>query len=100
MVTSLTPCVYPVYPVTVTYIGGSAGGNRRRAVALSLVYVAGLSVVYATLGVVAALLGKTFGYFWQTAWVYAAVGILILVFGLGMFDLYTIRLPSRLVGVQ
>ena len=42
VVTSFTPCVYPVIPVTVTYIGGSAGGSRRRAVTLSVVYVTGL----------------------------------------------------------
>ena len=68
VVTSFTPCVYPVYPVTITYIGGSAGGNRRRAFALSLVYVLGLAAVYAALGVTAALLGKTFGSFSSTRW--------------------------------
>ena len=100
MITSLTPCVYPVYPVTVTYIGGTAGGNRRRALTLSLVYVLGLSVIYAALGVGAALLGKTFGALWQNAWVYGALGLVFLALGLGMFDLYSIRLPSFLTGVH
>src|SRR5262245_38946921 len=43
VITSLTPCVYPMYPVTVSFIGGSAGGNRRRAVLLSTVYVLALA---------------------------------------------------------
>ena len=39
VLTSFTPCVYPMIPVTVTYIGGASAGNRRRAISLSLVYV-------------------------------------------------------------
>lgn len=100
VVTSLTPCVYPVYPVTVTYIGGSAGGNRRRALGLSLVYVLGLAAIYALLGVSAALLGKKFGSAWQSPWVFAAIGVVLLAFGLSMFDVFTISLPSRLSGLQ
>lgn len=100
VLTSFTPCVYPMIPVTVTFIGGSAGGDRRRAVALSAVYVAGLAVVYAALGVAAALLGRVFGEFTRNPWVYGAVGLLMLFFGLGMLDLYSIRVPAFLSGVQ
>ena len=100
VVTSFTPCVYPVYPVTITYIGGSAGGNRRRAFALSLVYVLGLAIVYAALGVFAALLGKKFGSSWQSPWVFAPIGLLLIAFGLTMFDVFTIKLPASLTGLQ
>ena len=100
VLTSLTPCVYPVIPVTVTYLGGAAAGSRRRAVALSLTYVAGLAVVYASLGVVAALLGRTFGQFTRSPWVFGAVGLVIVLFGLAMLDLFTIPVPSFLTGVQ
>ena len=100
VVTSFTPCVYPVYPVTITYIGGSAAGNRRRAVGLSLVYVLGLAAIYAALGVSAALLGKKFGSSWQSPWVFGAIGVVLLAFALTMFDVFTISLPSRLSGIQ
>jgi thiol:disulfide interchange protein DsbD len=100
VVTSFTPCVYPVIPVTVTYLGGAAGGNKRRAVTLSLTYVAGLAVVYTSLGVTAALLGKTFGLFTRSPWIFGAVGLLIVFFGLGMLDIYAIRVPAFLSGVQ
>jgi len=100
VLTSLTPCVYPVIPVTVTYLGGAAAGNRRRAVTLSLTYVGGLSLVYASLGVLAAALGKTFGVYTQSPWVYGLVGAVIILFGLGMLDLYTIQAPAWMGGVQ
>lgn len=98
VLTSLTPCVYPMIPVTVTYIGGAAGGNRRRAVALSVTYVLALAVMYAALGVVAAMLGKIFGDFTRTPWIYAAVGVVIAVLGLAMLDVVSI--PILMASLQ
>lgn len=100
VLTSFTPCVYPMIPVTVTFIGGAAGGNRKRAVVLSIVYVAGLALVYAGLGIAAAMLGRVFGQFTRSPWVYGAVGLMIVAFGLGMLDLYSIRVPAMFSGVQ
>lgn len=100
LLTSLTPCVYPMIPVTVTFIGGAAAGSRRRALTLSGVYVLGLALVYTVLGVVTAMLGKTFGTISQSPWINTAVGGLIVVFGLGMLDVYTIRVPGFFGSVQ
>ena len=100
LVTSLTPCVYPMYPIMVPYILGAAQGNRRRAFALSSVYVLGLAAIYTALGVAAALLGKTFGRMTDTPWVPLVFGLLIVLFGLEMLDVFTLRLPSFLAGIQ
>lgn len=98
VLTSFTPCVYPMIPVTVTYIGGAAGGDRRRAVALSVTYVLGLATMYAALGVAAALLGKIFGEFTRNPWVYGAVGAIIFFLGLAMLDVFTI--PALMTQLQ
>ncbi len=100
LLTSFTPCVYPMIPVTVTYIGGAAAGSRRRAVSLSVVYVLGMALVYASLGMVTAMLGKTFGRFTHNPWIYGGVGALIVFFGITMLDLVTIPAPRFLTGVQ
>lgn len=100
VLTSFTPCVYPMIPVTVTFIGGAAAGNRRRAISLSVVYVLGMALVYATLGVVTALLGKTFGQFTRSPWVFGAVGALIVVFGIAMLGWITIPVPGFAGRVQ
>lgn len=94
VLTSLTPCVYPMIPVTVTYIGGASGGNRRRAVVLSLIYASGLAVVYASLGVAASLFGKTFGSFTRTWYIYGGVGLLFLLFGAMMIGWINIPVPG------
>lgn len=100
VLTSFTPCVYPMIPVTVSYMGGAAAGNRRRAVALSLVYVGGLSTVYAALGLFASLAGKIFGQFTHNPWIYGSVGVLIVVFGLSMLGWIDVPVPGFMAGVQ
>jgi len=100
VLTSFTPCVYPMIPVTVTYIGGASAGSRRRALTLSLVYISGLALVYSALGVVTALLGRTFGEFTRNPWIYGAVGLLIILFGVAMLDLVNIPIPGFAGKVQ
>lgn len=60
LLTSLTPCVYPMLPITVAVVG-SHSTDRRQAFFLSLFYVLGLSLTYAILGVFAASSGQLFG---------------------------------------
>ncbi len=101
---SLTPCVYPMIPIVIAYMGGAetaavasgadAAGRRRRVVMRAVAYVLGMSVVYTILGIVAAMLGKTFGAMTQTFWAYAVVALVLIVFGLGLFGLFEIRVPS------
>ena len=60
LVLSATPCVYPMIPVTVAAFGGQRA-SRARALGLALLYVAGIALTYATLGVWAAATGHLFG---------------------------------------
>jgi thiol:disulfide interchange protein DsbD len=100
VLTSFTPCVYPMIPVVVTFMGGAAGGSRGRTVGLSFVYVLGLACVYASLGVASAMLGKTFGQSWHTPWVYGPVALVIILFGLAMLNVFTIPIPGFAGNVQ
>ncbi len=79
---SLTPCSYPMIPITVAYIGGKANGSKSRGFLLSLFYVLGLAIVYSALAVFAALTGQMFGALTASPWVYLAVANILLFFGL------------------
>jgi thiol:disulfide interchange protein DsbD len=94
--TSLTPCVYPIVPLVVAFMGGSGQRSRTHTIWLALVYVTGMAVIYTTLGILAALLGRPFGTLTQTWWAYGLVALIICLFGLSMIGLFEIRLPSRL----
>ncbi|UTV27417.1 cytochrome c biogenesis protein CcdA [Photobacterium atrarenae] len=60
LLTSLTPCVYPMLPITVSVVGSQAKSQKQAAI-LSSAYVLGLSLVYALLGMLAASTGQLFG---------------------------------------
>jgi thiol:disulfide interchange protein DsbD len=90
---SFTPCVYPVIPITVAYIGNQGAGSRRRALLLSLIYVAGMSLTYSGFGAMAALSGRLFGQFQSSPWISFAVGNLCLLMGLSMLDVFSLSVP-------
>ena len=90
---SLTPCVYPMIPITAGVIGhANVGGSKRRGFALSLTYVTGMALTYAALGIFAAATGRFFGSINSSPWTFLVVGNVFLLFGLGMLDV--IQLPT------
>jgi cytochrome c-type biogenesis protein len=98
LLTSLTPCVYPMIPITAGIIGGTAGehASRRRVVTLTLTYVAGLALLYATLGLIAGMTGTLFGTISASPWARLAIGNMLLIFGLALLDVFSVAAPQRL----
>jgi thiol:disulfide interchange protein DsbD len=97
VLTSLTPCVYPMIPITAGLIGGStAGASRSRVVSLTITYVLGLALLYAFTGLLAGLTGSLFGTVAANPWTRFAIANLLLLFGLAMLDLFPINVPARL----
>ena len=96
---SFTPCIFPLLPVIISYIGIEAGSSKRKALSLSLFYVIGLSVTYSLLGLIASLTGTIFGRISSNPITYIFVGIIIMIFGLAMLDL--VQLPVvRLIKIS
>jgi len=88
---SLTPCVYPLIPISAGYIVGHAHGHKSRGLFLSLFYVTGMALTYSALGVLAVLTGSMFGKFSSSPVVNLASGIIIFIAGLSMFDLFNLN---------
>jgi len=99
LVTSLTPCIYPMIPITAGILSGTAVGqpSRARTAKLTLAYVTGLALFYAILGLVAGLSGSLFGTVSASPWARFAIGNLLLVFALAMLDVIPISAPQRLM---
>jgi thiol:disulfide interchange protein DsbD len=98
VLTSLTPCIYPMIPITAGILAGSAdrAPSRLRTVTLTMTYVIGLALVYATLGLLAGLSGNLFGTVSANPWARFLTGNLLLIFGLAMLDVIPLRAPRRL----
>lgn len=100
VLTSLTPCIYPMIPITAAIVGGeasvggTAGRSRLRPLLLSLTYVVGLALVYAALGLFAGMSGTMFGRVSTNPWLYFAMANLLVLAALSMLDVIPVRLPA------
>ena len=92
---SLTPCVYPLIPVSAGYIIGNARNSKTRGLFLSLFYVTGIAFTYSFLGILAVLTGSIFGKFTSSPLINLIAGMIILIFGLSMFDLFNFNFSSH-----
>ena len=99
LATSLTPCIYPMIPITAGILGGSGAGgqSRGRTAALTGAYVGGLALVYSLLGVLAGMTGTIFGSVSSNPWAYFAMANVLLAAGLAMLDVAPVPMPPRLV---
>jgi len=84
-------------PITAGILGGAGavGRSRARTLQLTLVYVLGLALVYSLLGLLAGLSGSLFGSVSSSPWALLIMGNLLLVFGLGLLDVFPIDVPGR-----
>lgn len=101
VLTSLTPCIYPMIPITAAIVGGQSVGeskpSRARVVLLTFSYVAGLAIVYAGLGVVAGVTGTMFGTISTNPWLYFTMANVLVLAALALLDVIPIRVPAGLM---
>jgi len=91
---NLTPCVYPLIPITVGFFAAQHEERRGRTWLLAVLYVLGMSVTYSALGVAAALTGRLFGSAMQSPWVVGLIVAVLLALAASMFGLWEIRVPG------
>jgi thiol:disulfide interchange protein DsbD len=94
---NLTPCVYPVIPLTVGFFGRESQGSTSRAFGLSSLYVLGMATTYSALGVAAALSGRLFGALLQNPLVLGGIAAVLVAMALSMFGMWEIRMPTALM---
>ena len=90
---NLTPCVFPLIPITLGFFAMQSDGRRSRRFLLSLMYVLGIVITYTLLGVLAALGGKMIGAWLQLPAVLIAFALLMLVLSSSMFGAFEIQPP-------
>ena len=93
ILTSLTPCVYPLIPITVSIFGANESAGLFKSFLLSVVYVLGIVVTYAILGIAVASTGAVFGQIMANPWVVGFISLILVSLGLSMFGVFEIRLP-------
>jgi thiol:disulfide interchange protein DsbD len=90
----LTPCVYPLIPVTIALVGATSERSWLQGLVHSLVYVLGISVTYAVAGGVAGATGEFFSWLQHPA-VSIVLALIFVAMALAMFDVFTVDFSSQ-----
>jgi thiol:disulfide interchange protein DsbD len=95
---SLSPCIYPMIPITLAVIGAQRqeGTTILRGLGMSLTYALGLALVYGIIGYIAAMVFSGIIAVMQSAWVMVPVALLLVVLSFSMFGAYTLQAPAWL----
>lgn len=94
---NLTPCVYPLIPITISYFGGQSEGRFSRLAGMGALYLLGIALTYSVVGVVTALSGALFGSLLQNTYVILFIVCIFLALSFSMFGLYEFKLPDGLM---
>jgi len=90
---NLTPCVYPLIPITVSYFGGRSAQGKRGLIGHGICYIGGLALTNSLLGVTAALTGGLIGALLQSPMVLITIATVLAAFAMSLFGFWELRLP-------
>jgi len=94
---NLTPCVYPLIPITIGFFGGQSEGSTKKLFMMGILFVVGMAITYSVIGVVTALSGAVFGSLLQNMFVIIFIAAVFVVLSLSMFGVYEFQLPNSIV---
>ncbi|RXU63506.1 MULTISPECIES: protein-disulfide reductase DsbD [Pseudomonas] len=92
---AFAPCSLPMLPILAGIVVGS-GASPRRGLALASSYVLCMALVYAGMGVIAALLGSNLQAWLQQPWVLGSFAALFVLLALPMFGFFELQMPAFL----
>ena len=90
---NLTPCVYPLIPITVSYFGGRSAQGKSELIGHGISYIGGLALTNSLLGVIASLTGGLIGALLQSPLVLIAIAAVLAAFAMSLFGFWELRLP-------
>ncbi|HMS66270.1 MAG TPA: cytochrome c biogenesis protein CcdA [Ignavibacteria bacterium] len=93
---NLTPCVYPLIPITVSFFGAQGSASKSQSIFMGVFYALGMSITYSALGVFAALTGSLLGNALQNPIVIIGISFILIALGTSMFGLFEIKIPQSL----
>jgi len=95
-IASLTPCVYPMVPITVSIFGATEAKSRWRGAALSGTFVLGIAALFTPMGLISALSGRLMGSALSNTFVIVGLAMLFAALASSMFGAFELALPSGL----
>ncbi|CAN5207124.1 cytochrome c biogenesis protein CcdA [soil metagenome] len=95
----LTPCVFPMIPITVSYFTNHSAGSRSKSVKLATIYCLGIIGTFTILGMLLAIFVGAAGInlFAANPWINLAIAAIFLFFAFNLFGAYEITLPTSVL---
>ncbi len=93
LISAASPCVLAAIPLIIGYVGGYAGGDKKKAAIYSLVFILGLSITFTLLGAAASAMGNFLSFAGQ--WLYIGLAVITVAMGLQLMGLVSIPLPFQ-----
>ncbi len=95
----LTPCVFPMIPITVSYFTSHASGSRSKAVRLATIYSLGIIATFTLIGMLLAIFVGAAGInlFAANPWINILIAGIFLFFAFNLFGAYEITIPSSIL---
>jgi thiol:disulfide interchange protein DsbD len=95
----LTPCVFPMIPITVSYFTSHSAGSRAKSVKLATIYCLGIIGTFTILGMLLAIFVGAAGInlFAANPWINLAIAAIFLFFAFNLFGAYEITLPTSVL---
>ena len=94
---NLTPCVYPIIPITVSYFSGRKATSRSASLVSALFYLLGIAFSFALLGLISSLAGRQWGFMFASPWFVVVISSIIILMAASMFGAFEITVPSFLL---
>ncbi|MCH7944733.1 MAG: thioredoxin family protein [Armatimonadetes bacterium] len=90
----LTPCVFPMIPITVSFFSSQTSKNKGSTLMLGGMFALGIAATYGVVGGISAGAGGAIGDLFKQQWFMISLAVFLAALGLSMFGLYEIRLPA------
>jgi thioredoxin:protein disulfide reductase len=91
---NLTPCVYPVIPITISFFGSQSEKNKGSMFLLAIFYTLGIAFIFALLGLISSIAGQQWGFLFQSTWFVIIIVMIMLIFSASMFGVFEISIPA------
>lgn len=95
LLTSLTPCVWPVIPAILMFVGVHPHKRFWENLLIAATLVGGLILTYAVLGTVVVAFGKNLGFLYQQRWFLVLVVLFFVAMSLSLLGVFDLSLPAK-----
>ncbi len=96
---NLTPCVYPLIPITISYFGARSTSMPGKPYIHAIIYIVGIAITNSFLAFIASITGSMLGFVLQSPFVITGISIFLVILALSLFGVWEVRIPASIAQI-